>query len=73
MDNCVMKSWTDNEGSSLSEAAIREGLHGGRARNLSPIYLSELEFPSTPNESVVYRKPSGKLIAFWVYGGKLVI
>jgi len=28
MDNCVMKSWDDNEGSSLSEAAIREGLHG---------------------------------------------
>jgi len=41
-----------------------------RARNLSPIYLSELEFPSTPNESVVYRKPSGKLIAFGWYGGK---
>lgn len=41
-----------------------------RARNLSPIFLSELEFPKTPDEPVVYRKPAGKLIAFGWYGGK---
>lgn len=41
-----------------------------RARNLSPIFLSELEFPLIPDEPVVYRKPAGKLIAFGWYGGK---
>lgn len=41
-----------------------------KARNLSPIFLSELEFPKTPDEPVVYRKPAGKLIAFGWYGGK---
>jgi len=57
MDNCVMKSWTDNEGSSLSERQSR-GSSWRVEQEIVPIYLSELEFPSTPNESVVYRKPS---------------
>lgn len=41
-----------------------------RARDLSPIYLSQMEFPSTSDEPVFYRKPPGKLIAFGWYGGK---
>jgi DNA adenine methylase len=41
-----------------------------RARGLSPIFLSELDFPRTPDEPAAYRKPPGKLIAFGWYGGK---
>lgn len=41
-----------------------------RARNLSPIFLSELDFPEMHDRPVVYRKPRGKLIAFGWYGGK---
>ena len=43
-----------------------------KARDLSPIYLSspQKEAPPANDDSVVYRKPSGKLIAFGWYGGK---
>jgi DNA adenine methylase len=41
-----------------------------RTRGLSPIFLSELDFPRTPDEPSAYRKPPGKLIAFGWYGGK---
>jgi len=43
-----------------------------RARDLSPIYLSspQKDAPPANDDGVVYRKPSGKLIAFGWYGGK---
>jgi DNA adenine methylase len=42
-----------------------------KARDLSPIYLSrQKELSSTVTDGAVYRKPSGKLIAFGWYGGK---
>lgn len=44
---------------------------GHRARELSPIYLSELsELPLGNESSVLVRRPAGKLIAFGWYGGK---
>ena len=45
---------------------------GSKARDLSPIYLSPQKetSPANDDETVVYRKPSGKLIAFGWYGGK---
>ncbi len=41
-----------------------------KARDLSPIYLRPQETSPANDETVVYRKPSGKLIAFGWYGGK---
>lgn len=42
------------------------------ARDLSPIYLSspQKEAPPANDDGVLYRKPSGRLIAFGWYGGK---
>ena len=43
-----------------------------KARDLSPIYLSPQKeaSPANDDETVLYRKPTGKLIAFGWYGGK---
>lgn len=42
-----------------------------KARDLSPIYLSSPQKTDPANdEGILYRKPSGKLIAFGWYGGK---